>query len=161
MCEPAHVRENTDEGERYAVNFGYLALGLLLLVAAIVDQLWTALWVDGGAGPLSSRLTTGTWRGLKRLGGPRSRLLGLSGPLVLILTLVMWVGLLWVGWTFVFAGGGQDALRYTRGPRSVTWTGRIYFVAYTMFTMGNGISLPEWVSGRSLLRWPPRAGCCS
>lgn len=124
------------------MNFGYLALGLLLLIVTIVDQLWTALWVDGGAGPLSSVLTMGTWRGLKRLDGSRSRLLGLSGPLVLMLTLVMWVGLLWAGWTFVFAGGGQDALRYTRAPRPVTWTGRIYFVAYTMFTMGNGDFTP-------------------
>lgn len=124
------------------MNVGYLALGFLFLVASIVDQLWTALWVDGGAGPLSSRLTSGTWRGLKRLDGPRSRLLSLSGPLVLMLTLVLWVGLLWAGWTFVFAGGGQEALTYTRASRPVTWTGRIYFVAYTMFTMGNGDFTP-------------------
>lgn len=53
------------------------------------------------------------------------------------LTLDMWVGLLWAGWTFVFAGGGQSALIDTRDP-PVTWTGRIYFVAYRLFTMGNG-----------------------
>jgi hypothetical protein len=124
------------------MNVGYLGLGVLLLVATVVDQLWTALWVDGGAGPLSSRLTTVTWRTLRRIGSARSRLLSLSGPLVLVLTLGVWVGLLWAGWTFVFAGGGQQALIDTRDAQPVTWAGRIYFVAYTMFTMGNGDFTP-------------------
>ncbi len=119
----------------------YLVLGAALLVAAIIDILWTTLWVDGGSGPLSARLTSWVWRGLRRSGSERSRLLGLAGPIILTLTLVMWVGFIWAGWTLLFAGG-ENALIAARSDVPVTWTGRIYFVAYTMFTMGNGDFYP-------------------
>lgn len=118
-----------------------LVVGVGLLVAAVVDLLWTTLWVDGGSGPLSSRLTSWTWRGFRRLGGERSRVLGLAGPVILTATLVMWVGLLWAGWSLVFAGG-EAAILPARDDVPVTWTGRIYFVGYTMFTMGNGDFYP-------------------
>lgn len=123
------------------MNFWYFSLGVLLLVATIVDQLWTTLWVDGSAGPLSARLTTLTWNGLKRITSSSSRLLSLSGPLVLVLTLGLWIGLLWAGWTLVFAGG-EPALLDTRDQGVISWTERIYFVAYTLFTMGNGDFTP-------------------
>ncbi|WP_049924369.1 potassium channel family protein [Halopiger djelfimassiliensis] len=115
----------------------YLGAGLVLLIAVIVDILWTTLWVDGGSGPLSGRLTTGVWRGLRRASGDRTRPLSLAGPLILSLTLVMWIGLLWIGWTLLFAGG-TNALVSTRTGDPATWTGRLYYVAYTMFTDGNG-----------------------
>lgn len=120
----------------------YIVLGSVLLIAATVDILWTALWVDGGAGPLSSRLSAWTWRGLKTVDSGHSRGLSLAGPLILVLSLVMWIGLIWAGWTFLFAGGEQ-ALLYTRSPSPVNWSGRSYYVAYTMFTDGNGDYTPN------------------
>lgn len=114
-----------------------LALGVAVLLVAVVDIIWTTLWVDGGSGPLSSRLTTVVWRGLRRLGSDRTSLLSLAGPLMLALTLAMWVGLIWAGWTLVFAGG-ENALQTAHSDLSVTWSGIIYFVAFTMFGMGNG-----------------------
>ncbi|WP_281246994.1 hypothetical protein [Natrinema salaciae] len=38
------------------MTLGYLALGVIVLVGTVVDVLWTTLWVEGGAGPLTSRL---------------------------------------------------------------------------------------------------------
>jgi hypothetical protein len=119
----------------------YLVLGAGILLMAIIDILWTTLWVDGGSGPLSARLTTWTWRVLRRLGEQHSRALSLAGPLILTLTLVIWVGLIWTGWTFIFAAG-EDALIPARSGVPVTWSGRFYFVAYSMFTMGNGDFYP-------------------
>jgi hypothetical protein len=116
--------------------------GVLLLVFAVVDLLWTTLWVDGGAGPLSSRIMQGLWRGLRAVSGSRSRALSLAGPLVLVASLSAWVLLLWVGWTLVFAGG-EDALVVTGDPRPVTWTGHLWFVAYTLATVGNGDFSPN------------------
>lgn len=124
-----------------AVNILPLGVGVLLLVAVVVDLLWTTLWSDGGAGPLSARLTAWTWRGLRAVGSGRSRLLSLAGPIVLVATLVMWVGLLWAGWTFVFAGG-DPGLADTRDPGPTGWIERVYFVGYTIFTMGNGDFTP-------------------
>jgi hypothetical protein len=119
------------------MNVLYLVLGALLLILAIVDLLWTTLWVDGSAGPVTARLTTLLWQGLQKLGGRRSRILSLAGPLILTVSLITWVTLLWVGWTFLFAGG-DGALMDTNTQEPVTWAGRIYFVANALFTMGNG-----------------------
>ncbi|MDG5819900.1 potassium channel family protein [Natronococcus sp. A-GB7] len=115
----------------------YLAVGLAVLVTVIVDIIWTTLWVDGGSGPLSGRLTTGVWRGLRILTRDNSRALSIAGPLILTLTLAMWIALLWVGWTFLFAGG-DTALVSPQTGEPADWTGHIYYVAYTMFTNGNG-----------------------
>ncbi|MFC6823744.1 potassium channel family protein [Halopelagius fulvigenes] len=115
----------------------YLLVGISLLTVVITDLLWTILWTNGGAGPLTSPLMRWTWRGLRTVDNGKSRVLTLSGPLVLSLTLGMWIVLLWAGWTFLFASDAT-ALNYTRGPSPVKWVGRGYFVAYTLFTMGNG-----------------------
>lgn len=115
----------------------YLAIGLVVLVAVIVDIIWTTLWVDGGSGPLSGRLTTGVWRGLRVLSGDHPKALSIAGPLILTLTLGMWIALLWIGWTFLFAGG-DTALVSPQTGEPADWTGHFYYVAYTMFTNGNG-----------------------
>ncbi|GAB3677835.1 potassium channel family protein [Halopiger thermotolerans] len=119
----------------------FLLAGFALLVAAIVDIIWTTLWVDGGSGPLSSRLTTIVWQGLRRVSSDQSRVLSLAGPLILTLTLAMWIGLLWLGWTFVFASSPVSLLS-TRTGVPADWPGRFYYVAYTMFTDGNGDYTP-------------------
>ncbi|RQG93278.1 two pore domain potassium channel family protein [Natrarchaeobius halalkaliphilus] len=122
-----------------------LAAGLALLGIVIVDLLWTTLWVDGGSGPLSSRLTSWVWRGLRRASGDDSRILSLAGPLIMGLSLAMWIGLLWLGWTLLFAGGSV-ALVSAHTGEPADWIGRFYYVAYTMFTNGNGDYTPT--SGR-------------
>jgi hypothetical protein len=120
-----------------SINVLSLAIGVVLLVLVVVDLLWTTLWADGGAGPLSARLSAWAWSGLRIVASDRSRLLSIAGPAVLVLTLAAWVGLLWAGWTFVFAGS-DTSLIDTSGGGPITWVERIYFVAYSMFTMGNG-----------------------
>ena len=113
-----------------------------LLAAAVLDLPWTTLWVDGGAGPIASRLSTGIRRGLRRAVSRRSRLLSLSGPLILVVTLLVWVGLIWASWTLLFVGG-ETALIGTRDGGPVTRSGRGRYVAYTMFTDGNGDFTPN------------------
>ena len=120
----------------------YSVVGLVVLIAAIVDLLWTTLWVDGGAGPLSSRLSKWVWGLLRTVSRRHSRGLSLAGPIILVLTLGMWIGLLWAGWTFIFAGG-EVTLIDTRNGGPASWTGRLYYVAYTMFTDGNGDFTPN------------------
>jgi hypothetical protein len=128
--------------EGCAMNAFYLVLGVVLLVLAVIDLVWTTLWVDGGAGPLSSRLSTQIWRGLRSLGGRRSRTLSLAGPFVLLATLFLWVALIWVGWTFLYAGDSASIHSNSSGEPA-TWSGRVWYVAYTMFTVGNGDFIPS------------------
>lgn len=120
----------------------YLAAGIVLLLVAIVDLFWTTLWDDKGAGPLSSRLMTVVWRRLRNPGNERETLLTIGGPSILLLTLFVWIGLIWGGWVLVYAGG-ENALIHARDVGHVTWTGRLYFVAQAMFTMGNGDFYPS------------------
>ncbi len=123
------------------LNTAFLVVGVVLLLAVIVDILWTTLWVDGGSGPISARLAAWTWRGLRVASRDDSRLLSLAGPLILVGTLAAWIALIWVGWTFLFASD-ETALVSTHTGDPADWTGRFYYVAYTMFTNGNGDYTP-------------------
>ncbi|WP_135366651.1 potassium channel family protein [Halosimplex halophilum] len=124
------------------MNLAYLFLGTSFLVLVVIDLLWTTLWVEGGAGPLTTRLMSWTWRLLRRVAGHRPRVLSLAGPIVLVLSLTVWICLLWFGWTFLFAGG-ESTLMDTRDPGPIAWTERFYFVGYSVFTMGNGDFTPR------------------
>lgn len=125
-----------------ATRLAFLVVGVALLATAVVDLLWTTLWVDGGAGPLSSRLANRAWRVFRRAGDDHPRLKSLTGPVVLVATLGVWFGLFWVGWTLLFAGG-ERTLVDARNVDPVGWIERSYFVGYTLFTLGNGDFSPD------------------
>lgn len=120
----------------------YLTIGILLLVLGILDFLWTTLWVNGGAGPVTNRLSSLTWSALRKISGDHPKVLSLSGPVVLLVTLVTWIFFLWTGWTFVFAGYEQ-AIINSSTQESITWIDRIYFAGYLIFTLGNGDFKPN------------------
>lgn len=123
-------------------SLGFLVVGVVLLVVVIVDLTWTTLWVEGGAGPLTSRLMAWTWRGLRRVGRGRRGVLTLSGPLILVVGFAAWTSLLWAGWTLFFAGT-EAALLDTVGGGGISWVDRLYFTGYAMFTLGNGDLVPN------------------
>lgn len=116
-----------------------LVSGLVLLGIVLADIVWTTLSVEGGAGPLTSRLTAGVWRGVKRIpGGARI----LAGPLTLGVGLATWIAGLWVGWTLVFAGAEQPIVDPVSGDPISLWD-RAYFAGYSIFTLGNGDFAPK------------------
>lgn len=123
------------------MNLVYFAIGVLLLVLVVVDLLWTTLWVEGGAGPLTSRLMSWSWRALRKLAGRNSRVLSLSGALIFVIGLSVWIALLWGGWTLIFASA-DGSLVDTLNRGAVSWTDLLYFTGYTMFTLGNGDFVP-------------------
>lgn len=120
----------------------YLALGVFLLAVTIVDLCWTTLWVEGGAGPITSRLMAWTWRTLRLVGRTNPRLQSLSGVVIFALTLTVWILLLWVGWTLLFASAGS-VLIDTLNRGAISWADRFYFTGYTMFTLGTGDFVPQ------------------
>ena len=120
----------------------YLVLGVLFLLVVIIDLLWTTLWVEGGAGPLTSRLMAGTWKLVRRAGARNSRLLTVSGPLILSLSLAIWIAFLWAGWTLLFASA-ENVLLDTVDARQISWSELIYYTGYTIFTLGNGDFIPQ------------------
>lgn len=124
------------------MNSGYTVLGAVLLAIAVLDLLWTTLWIEEGAGPLTSRLMVTMWRLIRRAGRDRPRTRTLAGPAILLVSLTTWIALLWSGWTLVFAGG-ESALTDTLNRGPISWADRFYFAGYTMFTLGNGDFVPK------------------
>lgn len=120
----------------------YLSLGVFLLGVVAVDLLWTTVWVEGGAGPLTSRSMAWTWALLRRLSSENSRVLTLTGPIVLVLSLGTWILLLWTGWTFLFASV-DGAIVDTVDGRQISWSELLYFTGYTIFTLGIGDFVPR------------------
>ncbi|WP_042225169.1 potassium channel family protein [Oceanobacillus manasiensis] len=124
------------------MNTIYLIIGAIILIVTFVDIFWTALWVDGASGPLSKTFTQICWRALRLISRNNSKLLSLSGPLILLSTLLMWVLLIWCGWTLFFAADGTAFIdTENRGP--ISWTDRIYFTVFTLFTLGIGDFVPK------------------
>lgn len=121
----------------------FYVLGPLLVAAAAVDAVWTTFWVDGGSGPITTRLTTWLWRVWRAIAGRRRhRALSLAGPTILLATALTWLLLMGAGWTLLFAAD-EGSLANTRDGGGAGWSGRAWYVAYTMFTVGNGDFSPR------------------
>lgn len=119
-----------------------LSLGLVVLLALIVDAGWTTLWPDRSGGPLSSRLAAFVWRNASGLLAGRHTALSLLGPTVLSLVLLLWVVLLWLGWYLIFSSVETSVVdAVTR--ETASGFDRFYFVGYTIFTLGNGDFAPN------------------
>ena len=120
----------------------YVSIGAMLVAVTFLDALSTALWVDGSAGPISSRVARWSWRGALAVAGHRHRILSLVGPFVLSLIVILWVAMLWLGWTLIFSGDHLSILRSsTNAPAD--WAERFYFVGYLLFTAGLGDYAPN------------------
>lgn len=114
-------------------------LGACLIALGVFDQLMTVANVETSGGVVTGRLLDWTWRGALRLHGRRGshRFLRLAGVGLLTMTVLTWVGLLWVGWSLVFLSDDNAVLTTDQGVPASGWA-RVYYVGYTIFTLGNG-----------------------
>jgi Ion channel len=117
--------------------------GIALLVVTATDALWTTVWIDGRAGPLTNRLSEALWWSTRTvIRSHRHHLLSASGPAILLAVFAMWVTLLLVGWTLIFLSTHGVVLdSHTQQPAS--GIAQLYFVAYSVFTLGNGDYVPH------------------
>lgn len=120
----------------------FVSIGVVLVVVTFLDALSTALWVDGSAGPISSRVAKWSWRASLALAGHRHRALSLVGPFVLSLIVILWVAMLWLGWTLIFSGDARSIL-HSSTNMPADWPARFHFVDYLLFTAGLGDYAPN------------------
>jgi Ion channel len=120
----------------------FFLLGALLIAFGAVDALWTTLWVDGNAGPFTRRHNSLMRRLILRLAGRRHRLLSLTGPIVLVTSVLVWAVIPWIGWVLLFSAEPHSIVG-ARSGTSADIVDRIYFTGYTMFTLGNGDFMPN------------------
>jgi len=124
------------------MNEWYAAAGFLLIGIGLIDFVWSTLWVEGGAGPVTRRVSGGLWKIFHGLFGRRFKALSLAGPVILSLTVLTWIVLFWVGWTLVFASD-PSSLTDPQTNTAASWPQRFYFAGYVLFTLGNGSISPN------------------
>lgn len=117
------------------LSYVFYLLGFSLTVFTIIDLMWTTLWVDGGAGWLTNKLTTAVWKIIKAL--DNRYIYNITGPLIMILTLFHWVLLLWIGVTIFFAGNPEALINTSTNEVISEWE-LFYYSGFTLFTLGIG-----------------------
>jgi hypothetical protein len=119
-----------------------LVLGLAVLAVTVYDAVTTVAVPWAGGGRVTSRLVRGWWRVAHRLARrPDSLLLASAGTVVLLGTIVVWLVLVWIGWTLVFASDPGAVVSDPTGiPADLV--GRAYFAGFTVFTLGVGDLVP-------------------
>lgn len=117
--------------------------GVALLATVAYDAISTTLSVGAAAGPLTSRLGAGWWHTARRLAArPDSPIIVSAGPVVVLLTIGVWLGLLWGGWTLVFSADPDAVMSATTREAASGWS-RVYFAGFTAFTLGVGDYVPN------------------
>ena len=119
-----------------------LILGGALLLLCAYDVVVTTISTTSAAGPLTARVGRWWWRLSHRLARrPTSVWLSSAGPAILLGTIVLWLLLLWLGWTLVFAADPSAVVTST-GREPADWWARTYFAGFTAFTLGVGDYIP-------------------
>lgn len=124
------------------MNILLLITGIIITIWAFIESLWTTIWVDGNSAPVTSRLTTFVWRIMRLFINRKNHpLLSLSGPLILFLTIILWISFVWLGWSTIFY---SDANSITaKDNASIKFVDTLWYIASLMFTIGNGDYTPN------------------
>lgn len=115
------------------------ACGVALLLGVGVDVLSTTLTIGTHAGPFTRRVLGWAWRAMLRLHrrDTGSGLLSTGGVVLLVVSVLVWLAMIWVGWTLVFLGGHAAVVSSSTGrPAGVVDT--FYYVGVTLSTLGVG-----------------------
>jgi uncharacterized membrane protein len=124
----------------------YGALGAAILIVLFVDVVWTTMHRHGG---LATRVAVGRlWNVARRThlrGLVGHRLMSAMGVALVVLTVLLWIGLLWLGWTLVFLSL-PEAVQRVSDDAQASVAERIYYVGFTVFTLGVG----DYTPGRSV-----------
>ena len=120
-----------------------LILGFILLAVASSDVLVTTLTVRGG-GFLTNRFSSWLWHGATRLHrhNTNHRLLAATGLLLILGMALIWYLCTWAAWSLIFCSFSEAIVNSSNGQPASIW-GRIYFVAYTITTLGRGDYQPS------------------
>lgn len=124
----------------------WIALGTALIVAGFVDVMVTVLFYDE-AGLLSTRLYRWNWALVRVATRPlpariRSFWLSLGIPLMVLGTLVMWLGLLIAGFALLYLVGMDRGAFDLRAGLEPSFVRALYLSGVSMSTLGYGDVTP-------------------
>jgi hypothetical protein len=120
-----------------------ILVGLALIVLALLDVAWTTTAAGSGAGPVTSRVADGLWRASLAVHRrrPSHRMLSVAGVAIVFAVLAVWIAMILAGWSMVF-GVAPGAVRDATTGVPADFVDRLYFVGYTVFTLGIGDFVP-------------------
>lgn len=124
----------------------WVVLGVTLVVAGFVDVVMTVLYYDE-AGLLSNRLYRITWRMLRRATAwlpdrPRSLALSLGIPAMILGTLLLWLGLIILGFALLYMVGMGHGAFDLRPGLEPSFGRALYLSGVSMSTLGYGDVTP-------------------
>lgn len=121
--------------------------GGVLVGWTVIEVFWTAM--GKGGGPVTMRLSSIGWKFSLLVGRRLPRpFLGAAGVTLVLVAVMGWIGMLWIGWSLIFMGAPEAVVRASSGEIA-TAAERVYFAGYTLFTLGLGDFRPEG----TLWRW--------
>ena len=132
----------------WVVDWVITCVGVAVVLAALRDIFHT-LWHPSGHGGLGRRVLAAVWRaGRPRRGHRRVRVL--AGPLAMVVVVLAWVGLIVLGWTFIYWPHLDDGFFISEPLRQTTRGGlldALYLSMVTLATLGFGDIVPtaEWL----------------
>ncbi len=118
-------------------------VGTALVLIVLGDAIFTTLTLQG-SGPLTDRVSSWAWRSMLLLAHRSLGRTALSrvGPMLLLVPLLVWLLLLWMGWMLIFSvEPGSVVNSQTGEPADVV--ARLYFTAYNLVTLGLGDYRPQ------------------
>ncbi|WP_194778371.1 two pore domain potassium channel family protein [Pararhodonellum marinum] len=112
--------------------------GTLILLILAIDVFLTVIHIGGG-GIISKPFTHFIWWIFSLFSGhnPTSPLLRYAGGVILVMLFFFWLFIIWLGFSLVFLGD-PDSVIDTITEVSSNEVGKIYFVGYTLTSLGNG-----------------------
>lgn len=129
------------------MNYLLFSLGLGITLITIYDMVYTIL-SPKGAGFIADRISRGIWRiNLKMTGSDGfNKYLAYVGPLLLLIIVLTWIILLWLGNTLIVYSDPYSLWSSTKNTYIDGFSESAYFTAYVLSSMGNGDYTPasDW-----------------
>jgi hypothetical protein len=127
-------------------------LGFALIVLALLDVFLTVLYARLGTGIISHRLACLVWRVFKVVSKPITRhrdyILSLSGPVLVVCTIGVWILMLMVGAALVSHPYLGTSITATSGPTSTDFFTALYVAGDSLTTVGTSDMAPHTTAFR-------------
>ncbi|HEY7885026.1 MAG TPA: hypothetical protein VIC08_08785, partial [Cellvibrionaceae bacterium] len=118
-------------------------LGFIFIAFTLFDSFMTILSLRGG-GPATTFISQQLWRMLLKYHRvkPAHRLLAVSGPVLMILVVVFWYSMLYLGWFLIFQSVETNILN-SNSLTAASDIETLYFTGVTLTGLGYGDFTPH------------------
>gem|GEM_PF-1609027 len=125
----------------------FLLLGTGMLGLLSIDILTTIFHPEGRGGPINRVQNGSVWRlfrgaGVRRDGTVRWKLLAYCGPLLAVLTIVVWTAALLGGFALIYYPFLPTLFAYPHGHSGAFWMESLYYSGYITSTLGSAEVIP-------------------